>query len=169
VTGSLQEKEALDKAYRKIKKLETSSSSETQFSSIPTALEEPVNLFIHLQSESSLLLGQDVPLCIEVFNHSGGEKATHLVIGAQSLRYNGVPTTQLWKEEFHFILKSNEGKDSSGCMPRKICLDLSLQEKCTQPSAYKRLDEQLIAGDWNKTIWQHHLRDFESAHPVGIT
>nr|XP_009937064.1 PREDICTED: erythrocyte membrane protein band 4.2 [Opisthocomus hoazin] len=115
--GSLQEKEALDKAYRKIKKLETSSSSETQFSSIPTALEEPVNLFIHLQSESSLLLGQDVPLCIEVFNHSGGEKATHLVIGAQSLRYNGVPTTQLWKEEFHFILKSNEANNLQVFVP----------------------------------------------------
>ncbi|XP_050763223.1 protein 4.2-like isoform X2 [Gymnogyps californianus] len=110
--GSLQEKEVLDKAYRKIKKLETtSSSSKTQFSSIPTALEEPVNLFIHLQSKSSLLLGQDVPLSIEVFNHSGGEKATHLVVGAQSLHYNGVPITQLWKEEFHFILKSNEAKN----------------------------------------------------------
>lgn len=117
MTGSLQEKEVLDKAYRKIKKLETtSSSSETQFSSIPTALEEPINLFIHLQSKSSLLLGQDVPLSIDVFNHSGEEKATHLVVGAQSLHYNGVPVTQLWKEDFHFILKSNEGKDSTGCM-----------------------------------------------------
>lgn len=132
MTGSLQEKEVLDKAYRKIKKLETtSSSSKTQFSSIPTALEEPVNLFIHLQSKSSLLLGQDVPLSIEVFNHSGGEKATHLVVGAQSLHYNGVPITQLWKEEFHFILKSNEGKDSTGCMASEVNLVVSLQEKCT--------------------------------------
>uniref|UniRef100_A0A8D0F6W4 Transglutaminase-like domain-containing protein n=1 Tax=Strix occidentalis caurina TaxID=311401 RepID=A0A8D0F6W4_STROC len=115
--GSLQEKEVLDKAYRKVKKLETtSSSSKTQFSSIPTALEEPVNLFIHLQSKSCLLLGQDVPLSIEVSNHSGREKSIHLVAGAQSLHYNGVPVTQLWKEEFHFILKSNEGKDSTGCM-----------------------------------------------------
>lgn len=112
VTGSLQEKEVLDKVYRKIKKLERTSSSETQFSSIPTALEEPVNLFIHLQSESSLLLGRDVPLSIEVFNHSGTEKATHLVVGIQSLHYDGVPITQLWKEEFNFILESNEGKDS---------------------------------------------------------
>ncbi|KFQ73529.1 Erythrocyte membrane protein band 4.2, partial [Phoenicopterus ruber ruber] len=110
--GSLQEKEVLDKAYRKMKKLETTSSSgETQFISIPTALEEPVNLFIHLQSKSSLLLGQDVPLSIELFNHSGGEKATHLVVGAQSLHYNGVPITQLWKEEFHFTLKSNEANN----------------------------------------------------------
>ncbi|NXK51713.1 EPB42 protein, partial [Chauna torquata] len=106
--GSLQEKKVLDKAYRKIKTLETTSSSKTEFSSIPTALEEPVNLFVHLQSKSSLLLGQDVPLSIEVFNHSGGEKAAHLVLGAQSLHYSGVPITQLWKEEFHFILKSNE-------------------------------------------------------------
>ncbi|NXV83049.1 EPB42 protein, partial [Atlantisia rogersi] len=107
--GSLQEKEVLDKVYRKTKKLHTtSSSSETQFSSIPTALEEPVNVFIQLQSESSQLLGQDVPLSIEVFNYSGGEKATHLVLGAQSLQYNGVPVTQLWKEKFDFILKSNE-------------------------------------------------------------
>ncbi|PKU35327.1 erythrocyte membrane protein band [Limosa lapponica baueri] len=108
--GSLQEKEVLDKAYRKIRKLETtSSSSETQFTFTPTAFEEPVNLFIHLQSKSSLTLGQDVPLSIEVFNHSGGEKATHLVVGVQSLHYNGVPITQLWKEEFHFTLRSNEG------------------------------------------------------------
>ncbi|NXX81792.1 EPB42 protein, partial [Urocolius indicus] len=106
--GSLQEKEVLDKAYRNIKKLETSSSSKTDFNSIPTTLEDPVNLFIHLQSESSLLLGQDVLLSIEIFNHSGAQKATHLVLGAQSLHYNGVPATQLWKEEFHFILKSNE-------------------------------------------------------------
>ncbi|NXC74462.1 EPB42 protein, partial [Anhinga anhinga] len=106
--GSLQEKEVLDKAYRHIKKLETTSSSETQFSSIPTALEELVNPIIHLQLKSSLLLGQDVPLSIEVFNYSGGEKATHLVVGAQSLHYNGVPITQFWKEEFHFILKSGE-------------------------------------------------------------
>ncbi|XP_009696568.1 PREDICTED: erythrocyte membrane protein band 4.2 [Cariama cristata] len=107
--GSLQEKQVLDKAYRKIKKFETtSSSSKTQFSSLLTAREEPVNLFIHLQLKSSLLLGEDVPLSIEVFNHSGGEKTAHLVVGAQSLHYNGVPITQLWKEEFHFILKSNE-------------------------------------------------------------
>ncbi|NXH20912.1 EPB42 protein, partial [Bucco capensis] len=106
--GSLQEKEVLDKAYRMIKNLEKTSSSKTQFSSIPTAFEEPVNLFLHLQSKSSLLLGQDVPLSVEVFNYSGAEKATHLVVGAQSLRYNGVPITQFWKEEFHFILKSNE-------------------------------------------------------------
>ncbi|KAM4650274.1 protein 4.2-like isoform 3-T3 [Amazona ochrocephala] len=107
--GSFQEKVVLDKAYTKIKKLEaTSSSSKTQFSFIPTALEEPVNLFIHLQLKNFLLRGQDVPLSIEVFNHSGGEKATHLLVGAQSLHYNGVPVTQLWKEEFHFTLRSNE-------------------------------------------------------------
>ncbi|NWS59305.1 EPB42 protein, partial [Chunga burmeisteri] len=116
--GSLQEKQVLDKAYRKIKKFETtSSSSETQFSSLPTALEEPVNLFIHLQLKSSLLLGEDVPLSIEVFNHSGGEKTTHLVVGAQSLHYNGVPITQLWKEEFHFILKSNEANNLQVFVP----------------------------------------------------
>lgn len=132
MTGSLQEKVALDKAYTKIKELEaTSSSSKTQFSSIPTTLEEPVNLFIHLQSKNSLLRGQDIPLSIEVFNHSGGEKSTHLVVGAQSLHYKGVPVTQLWKEEFHLILRSNEGKNSTGCMARKVCLVLSLQEKCT--------------------------------------
>ncbi|NWX52175.1 EPB42 protein, partial [Steatornis caripensis] len=116
--GSLQEKEVLDKAYRKIKKLETTNgSTETQFSSIPTALDEPVNLFIQLQSNSSLLLGQDVPLSIEVFNHSGGEKATHMVVVAQSLHYNGVPITQLWKEEFHFILKSNEANNLQVFVP----------------------------------------------------
>lgn len=131
VTGSLQEKEVLDKAYRKIKKLETTTSSETQFISIPTTLEEPVNLFIHLRSESSLLLGQDVLLSIEVFNYSGGEKDAHLVVGAQSLHYNGVPVTQLWKKEFNLILKSNEGKGSTGCTARAVYLVLSLQEKCT--------------------------------------
>lgn len=131
VTGSLQEKEVLDKVYRKIQKLETNTSSKTQFNSIPTAPEEPVNLFIHLQSKGSLLLGQDVLLSIEVFNHSGGKKVTHLVTGAQSVHYNGVPVTQLWKEEFHLILKSNEGKDSTVCMVRKVYLVVSLQEKCT--------------------------------------
>lgn len=131
VTGSLQGKEVFDKAYRNIKKLETTSSiSKTHFSSIPTALEEP-NLFVHLQSQSSPLLGQDVPLSIEMFNHSGGEKATDLIVGAQSLHYNGVPITQLWKEEFHFILKSNEGKDCTGCMARNVHLVISLQKKCT--------------------------------------
>ncbi|KAM7090892.1 LOW QUALITY PROTEIN: protein 4.2 [Ciconia maguari] len=113
--GSLQEKEVLDKAYRKINKLET-TSSETQVSSIPTALEKPVNLFIHLQSKSSLLLGQDIPLSIEMFNHSGGE-ATHLVVGAQSLHYDGLPVTRLWKEEFHFILKSDEANNLQVFVP----------------------------------------------------
>ncbi|XP_071428611.1 protein 4.2 [Pithys albifrons albifrons] len=107
--GSLKEKEVLVKAYRNIKKLEaTTSSSKTQFSSSPIGPEEPVNLFIQLQSNSTLQLGQDIPLSIEVFNLSGGEKATHLVLGVQSLHYNGVPITQLWKEEFHFNLQSNE-------------------------------------------------------------
>ncbi|NWI31880.1 EPB42 protein, partial [Sula dactylatra] len=116
--GSLQEKEVLDKAYRNIKALETTSSSiKTQFSSIPTALEELVNPFIHLQLKSPLLLGQDVPLSIEVFNYSSGEKATHLVVGAQSLHYNGVPITQLWKEEFHFTLKSNEANNLQVSVP----------------------------------------------------
>ncbi|NXI98160.1 EPB42 protein, partial [Psophia crepitans] len=116
--GSLQEKEVLDKVYRKIKKLETtSSSSETQFIPIPTALEEPDNLFIHLQSESSLLLGQDIPLSIEVFNYSGREKATHLVVGAQTLRYNGASVTQLWKKEFDFILKSNQANNLQVSVP----------------------------------------------------
>ncbi|XP_057280716.1 protein 4.2-like isoform X2 [Pezoporus wallicus] len=116
--GSLQEKVVLDKAYTKIKKLETiSSSSKTQFSFVPTALEEPVNLFMHLQLRNSLLRGQDVPLSIEVFNHSGGEKATHLLVGAQSLHYNGVPITQLWKEEFHFTLRSNEANNLQVFLP----------------------------------------------------
>ncbi|NXI36153.1 EPB42 protein, partial [Galbula dea] len=115
--GSLQEKEVLDKAYRKMKKLEKTSSSKTQFSSTPTALEEPVNLFLQLQSKSSLLLGQDVPLSIEVFNNSDREKATHLVAGAQSLHYNGVLIAQVWKEEFHFILKSNEAYNLQVSVP----------------------------------------------------
>ncbi|NXC15562.1 EPB42 protein, partial [Corythaeola cristata] len=116
--GSLQEKEVLDKAYRKMKKFETTRSrSEEQFSSIPTALEEPVNLSIQLQSESSPLLGQDIPLSIEVFNHSGGEKATQLIVGAQSLHYNGVAITQLWKEEFHFTLKSNTANNLQVFVP----------------------------------------------------
>ncbi|NXK93334.1 EPB42 protein, partial [Formicarius rufipectus] len=107
--GSLKEKEVLDKAYRNIKKLETTTnSSTTHFSTIPIALEEPVNFFIQLQSNSSLQLGQDIPLSIEVFNFSGEEKATHLVLGVQSLHYNGVPITQLWKKELHFNLQSNE-------------------------------------------------------------
>ncbi|NXY49805.1 EPB42 protein, partial [Ceuthmochares aereus] len=107
--GSLQEKQVIHRAYRKMEKLRTTrSSSETQFRFVPTALEEPVNFFIHLQLKSSLLLGQDVPLSIEMFNHSGGEKATHLVVAAQSLCYNGVPVALLWKEEFHFTFKSNE-------------------------------------------------------------
>jgi len=88
-----------------MKELETTSS--TQFISIPTALEEPVNIFIHLQSSSSLQLGQDITLSIEVFNHSGREKATHLVVGIQALHYNGVPIAQLWKEEFPFNLQSD--------------------------------------------------------------
>ncbi|NXW75255.1 EPB42 protein, partial [Hirundo rustica] len=105
--GSLPEKKVLDKAYRNMKELETTSSSSTQFISIPTALEEPVNLFIHFQSSSSLQLGQDITLSIQVFNHSGREKATHLVVGIQALHYNGVPIAQVWKEEFHFNLQSN--------------------------------------------------------------
>ncbi|NWI39251.1 EPB42 protein, partial [Picathartes gymnocephalus] len=105
--GSLWEKKVLDKAYRNMKELETTSSSTAQFISIPTALEEPVNLFIHLQSNNSLQLGQDITLSIEVFNHSGREKDTHLVVGIQALHYNGVPIAQLWKEEFHFNLQSN--------------------------------------------------------------
>ncbi|NWU89857.1 EPB42 protein, partial [Upupa epops] len=115
--GSLQEKEVLDKVYGKIKKLETTSSSETQFGSIPTGLKEPVNLYMHLQSKSSLPLGEDIPLSIDVFNYSGGEKDTHLVVGAQSLNYNGVSITQLWKEEFHFILKSNEANNLQVSVP----------------------------------------------------
>uniref|UniRef100_A0A8C5U6I6 Erythrocyte membrane protein band 4.2 n=1 Tax=Malurus cyaneus samueli TaxID=2593467 RepID=A0A8C5U6I6_9PASS len=114
--GSLQEKKVLDKAYRNMKELETTSSSTAQFSSIPTVLEEPVNLFMHLQSNSSLQLGQDITLSIEVFNHSGGEKATHLVVGIQALHYNGVPIAQLWKEEFHFNLPSNTGNPFCWCM-----------------------------------------------------
>ncbi|XP_050169790.1 protein 4.2-like [Myiozetetes cayanensis] len=120
--GSLKEKEVLDKAYRNTKKLETAtSSSSTQFSSIPIALEEPVNLFIHLQSSSSLQLGQDIPLSIEMFNHSGGEKATHLVVGVQSLHYNGVPISQLWKEDFHFNLQSNEVHNLRILVPNSWC------------------------------------------------
>ncbi|NXT02178.1 EPB42 protein, partial [Jacana jacana] len=91
--GSLQERRVLGK---------------TQISFTHAAFEEPVNLYIHLQSKSSLTLGQEVPLSVEVFNHSGGEKAAHLVVGVQSLHYNGVPIMQLWKEEFNFTLKSDE-------------------------------------------------------------
>uniref|UniRef100_A0A8C9EID4 Protein 4.2 n=1 Tax=Pavo cristatus TaxID=9049 RepID=A0A8C9EID4_PAVCR len=107
--GSLQEKKVLDKVYRKIKTLQ-GISSRREIISIPTALEERVNLFIHLQSKSSLILGQDIPLSLDVFNYSGREKATHLVLGVQSLHYNGVPILQLWKEKFNFIIKSDEVK-----------------------------------------------------------
>lgn len=103
-----------------MKELETiSSSSSTQFIFIPTALEEPVNLFIHLQSSNSLQLGQDITLSIQVFNHSGREKATHLVVGIQALHYNGVPIAQVWKEVFHFNLQGNSGKDSPECISKK--------------------------------------------------
>ncbi|NXX96557.1 EPB42 protein, partial [Centropus bengalensis] len=116
--GSFQEKQVLEKAYRKRKKLRTiRSSSETQFISISAALEEPVNLFIHLQSKSSLQLGEDISLSIQVFNHSGGEKATRLVVGAQSIHYNGVPAALLWKEEFHFALKSNDATKMQVSVP----------------------------------------------------
>ncbi|NXG51635.1 EPB42 protein, partial [Psilopogon haemacephalus] len=117
--GSLQEKEALDKACRKIKELETSSST-AEFSSIPLAHEDPVNLFIQLQSKSSLLLGQDIPLSITVSNHSGAEKVTHLVVRAQSLHYSGVPIAQLWKEEFHFTLGSNEASSLQVSVPYSL-------------------------------------------------
>ncbi|NXG21578.1 EPB42 protein, partial [Grallaria varia] len=107
--GSLKEKEVLDKAYRNTTNLETTTTSSTrQLSSIPTTLEEPVNLYIQLQSNSSLQLGEDIPLSIAIFNLSGEEKAIHLVLGVQSLHYNGVPITQLWKQEFNFNLQSNE-------------------------------------------------------------
>lgn len=120
VTGSLQEKKVLDKAYRNMRELETTSSSSTQFISIPTAVEEPVNIFIHFQSSSSLQLGRDITLSTEVFNHSGREKTIHLVLGIQALHYNGVPIAQLWKEEFHFDLQSDSGKDSPGFRARKF-------------------------------------------------
>lgn len=108
-TGSLQEKKALVKAYRKIKTLQA-ISSRRDIISVPPAHEE---LFIHLQSKSSPILGQDIPLSIEMFNYSGREKATHLVLGIQSLHYNGVPIMQLWKEKFNFIIRNNEGKGSA--------------------------------------------------------
>ncbi|XP_017678121.1 PREDICTED: erythrocyte membrane protein band 4.2-like [Lepidothrix coronata] len=120
--GSLKEKGVLDKAYRSIRKLETTtSSSSTQFSSIPIALEEPVNLSLHLQSSSSLQPGQDIPLSIEMSNHSGEEKATQLVVGVQSLHYNGVPIIQLWKEEFNFNLQSNEVHNLKILVPYSWC------------------------------------------------
>ncbi|XP_042740739.1 protein 4.2 [Lagopus leucura] len=104
--GSLQEKKVLVKAYRKIKTLQA-ISSRREIISVPPAHEE---LFIHLQSKSSPILGQDIPLSIEMFNYSGREKATHLVLGIQSLHYNGVPIMQLWKEKFNFIIRNNEVK-----------------------------------------------------------
>lgn len=120
VTGSRQEKRVLDKAYRNMKELETiSSSSSTQFIFIPTAQEEPVNLFIQFQPSSSLELGQDITLSIQVFNHSDIEKTTHLVVGIQALHYNGVPIAQVRKEEFYFNLQSNSGKDSPECISEK--------------------------------------------------
>ncbi|XP_015736966.1 erythrocyte membrane protein band 4.2 [Coturnix japonica] len=105
--GSLQEKKVLDKVYRKT--LQT-ISSRRKIISIPTAIEEQVNLFIHLQSKSSLILGQDIPLSTEMFNYSGREKAINLVLGIQSLHYNGVPIMQLWKEKFNFTIRNNEVK-----------------------------------------------------------
>lgn len=110
VTGSFQEKKVLDKVYRKT--LQT-ISSRRKIISIPTAIEEQVNLFIHLQSKNSLILGQDIPLSTEMFNYSGREKAINLVLGIQSLHYNGVPIMQLWKEKFNFTIRNNEGKDSA--------------------------------------------------------
>ncbi|XP_021272763.1 erythrocyte membrane protein band 4.2 [Numida meleagris] len=105
---SPQEKEVLDKVYSKMTHQTTSRSIE--FIPIPTTLEERVNPLVQLQSKSSLILGQDVPLSIEVFNYSGTEKAAELVLAAQSLHYNGVPIMQLWKEKFNFILKGSEVK-----------------------------------------------------------
>lgn len=124
-TGSLPEKKVLDKVYRKIKTLQA-ISSRREIISVPPGLEERVNLFIHLQSKSSLILGQDIPLSIEMFNYSGREKSTHLVLGVQSLHYNGVPIMQLWKEKFNFIIRNNEGKGSAKA--GKVHPVLSLQK-----------------------------------------
>lgn len=133
-TGSLQEKKVLDKVYRKTQTLQA-ISSRRDITSIPTTLEEKVKLFIDFQSKSSLILGQDIPLSIEVFNYSDREKATDLVLGVQSLHYNGVPIMQLWKEKLNFIIKSNEGKDSAEAgevhpvfsLQKKMHLPVSLQ------------------------------------------
>ncbi|NXF88973.1 EPB42 protein, partial [Eubucco bourcierii] len=117
--GSLQEKEVLGKACRKTKRLET-GSHEAELSSIPPAHEDPVNLFIQLQAKSCLLLGQDIPLSVTVSNHSGAEKVAQLVVRAQSVHYSGVPIAQLWKEEFHLTLRSNEASTLQVSVPYSL-------------------------------------------------
>ncbi|TFK02198.1 lithostathine-1-like [Platysternon megacephalum] len=99
-----------------MRELGTASTSKTAPCTVPPALEEPAPLlFACIQCQSSLLLGQDVHLSVEVSNRTIGKKAVHLLLRSLSLQYSCMAITQLWKEKLHFLLKDNQVKDCTTC------------------------------------------------------
>lgn len=107
----------LERVHKKTNELEGASGRETDPNTLLPAIKDlALLLFVCIQPESSVLLGQDIQLAVTAANWSGGERAVYLVLGVQTLRYDGTPITQLWKEELQFTLRDNEGKDGSMCV-----------------------------------------------------
>ncbi|KYO28280.1 protein 4.2 [Alligator mississippiensis] len=116
--GSPQAREVLERVHKKTNELEGASGRETDPNTLLPAIKDlALLLFVCIQPESSVLLGQDIQLAVTAANWSGGERAVYLVLGVQTLRYDGTPITQLWKEELQFTLRDNEEKTLSAQVP----------------------------------------------------
>lgn len=109
LAGSAEETAVLQKLQEKSPGGEGSGSPPWLMPEVQEEAEQPF-LLARIQTESSLVLGQDAKLLVTVANRSGQERPLQVVLGAQPLQYNGRTLAQFWKEEFQVTLGDGHGK-----------------------------------------------------------
>lgn len=100
-TGSLQEKEVLERVQKERMKLGEDTC--------PPSCEPGDPLHLFLDAPSSQPLRGNGRLSVALINPTDKEKEVELVIAAQAVYYNGVLATGLWRQKQFLMLGPNQG------------------------------------------------------------
>lgn len=75
----------------------------------PPSLETGDPLHFFLEAPSSLPLGGDARISVNLINPNDYEKEVKLALGLQAVYYNGVLAATLWKDQFLLTVEANSG------------------------------------------------------------
>uniref|UniRef100_A0A8C3VUP2 Protein 4.2 n=1 Tax=Catagonus wagneri TaxID=51154 RepID=A0A8C3VUP2_9CETA len=102
--GSPKEKEVLEKVWKNRRKHGKGSDF------FPPSLDTGDPLHFFLEAPSSLPLGGDAQISMNLINPSDYEKEVKLALGLQAVYYNGVPAATLWKDQLLLTVEANSVK-----------------------------------------------------------
>uniref|UniRef100_A0A287BJX0 Protein 4.2 n=1 Tax=Sus scrofa TaxID=9823 RepID=A0A287BJX0_PIG len=104
VRGSPKEKKVLEKVWKNRRKHGKVRDV------YPPSLETGDPLHFFLEAPSSLPLGGDARISVNLINPNDYEKEVKLALGLQAVYYNGVLAATLWKDQFLLTVEANSAK-----------------------------------------------------------